>query len=329
MLPAHDVLSWATEATLGQPFPAYVGLDRIQANLAADTTTGIIRCALEDPTAAVVIGSGPSGIEALTCLLDKPMETEHFGLSVAALPGVIAQGSRAGRSTAIGDLLRRSRALAREREIEMLVLRVDSGDVEALDAAQRSGFSVHEATITWLADSRLASEAPAGDDISVTVYDADRTGAVEPEVVEALADTTSQWVLSHYGADPRLPCDGVSAFYRAWIANIVDGHWSDRLIVARSEGRVVGLYSEVSDPNVLRHHGVDLRCGEWVVVLQAGTGAGRALMAAAGRHPHPGGPFRTWETQARNLPTIRCIEQTGVARPIRSTYTLHAWPRSD
>src|SRR5690606_41978870 len=94
-------------------------------------------------------------------------------------------------------------------------------------------------------------------------------------------------------------------------------------------GRGCGLRgrgSGLTDRGVCDLTGPAVRVREWFVTVGRGRGNGRHLLAAAATHSFPGGTWHWWETQARNTPTIRRIEQTGVAVPVRSCYTLHAWP---
>jgi len=322
-----DVLAWVERVAPRTRWTGLRGLDLVRPGLEAEALVAAYRTASTEPdaTVATVVRGGEPAAAAIR--RPKPMETDSFGLSTAAVNHLVCPPETEGRLEVLRALSARLCADAADDGVELLLLRVDADDVEALSAAQSAGFHVHEATITHLADAEGAAPPvlPAG--LEVEVHEADVTSALTRDEVERLAAATARWELNHFHADPRLPRDGVRRFYSQWVHNIASGRWSDCLNVARRDGRVVGIQSELSDRELRAATGVDVRVGEWILVLEPGTGAGSALMAVAGRHRHPGGTHHSWETQLRNLATLRCIQQTGVARPIRSGYTLHAWPR--
>lgn len=323
----EQLIGWILSVAPSYRWGGRQGIDRIRPGLEARALVGTYELALGDPGARIFVERSGDEPVAATVLTPKPMETECFELVTAALSHVVCAQDVEDRPDVVRRMLDRVRTAAADEGIELLILRVDADDVETLWAAQSAGFTVCEATTTWLADSHADAapvEQPPG--LVVETYEGEVSDALTPEEVSTLAAATSRWELNHFRADPLLPRTAVDRFYERWIHNIASGAWSDCLFVARYDGRVVGVESEYTDRQLLDLTGTDVRAGEWIVVLEHGLGAGRALMSAAGRHRHPGGRFHSWETQVRNTATIRCIEQSGVARPIRSAYTLHAWP---
>lgn len=322
-----DLRDWLSDVCADYRWAGRRGLDLAQPGLEHRSLVGSYQLASVDPDARTLVVQGRTRPAAATIMRPKPMESSAFRIKTAELSHVVCAPETVDRHDVVRELLGRSLAAAADHEVELVVLRVDAEDVQTLDAAQRVGFAVHECTLTWLADSQEDSLADPSIDVSVETYEGGVRQALPRDVLEHLSAKTAGWQMSHFGADPRLPPEAVERYYGQWMHNIAAGTWSDCLFVARHRGRIVGLESEVSDRALLAETGVTIRNGEWIVVLEPGLGAGRALMSAAGRHRYPGGRFHQWETQARNAPIIRCIEQTG-ARPIRSAYTLHAWPRS-
>jgi hypothetical protein len=326
---AEAVSGWVDTVAPSYRWGGRQGLDIVEPGVEALVLSGSYRRAAADPVARIVTEPSSGEPQAATILRPKPMESATLGVATAAASHVVSPVGTADRFGVVRRLLRAARHVAAEDGVELLILRVDSDDVDTLAAAQCEGFAVHEATTTWLADSGTdAAQAPLPPGLRVEIHEGDVTAALSPEEIEQLAEATARWDLNHFHADPLIPRAAVDRFYRQWVHNIASGEWSDCLFVARLDGRVVGVESEVSDGELRDLTGVDVRAGEWIVVLERGVGAGAALMSAAGHHRFPSGRYHSWETQIRNAPTIRCIEQTGVARPIRSAYTLHAWPRA-
>jgi Arc/MetJ-type ribon-helix-helix transcriptional regulator len=325
---AAQVHRWILRTAPSYHWTTWQGLDRIRPSLESRMLAAVWEQAVLDPLCTVAMDHDGGAPAAGTFVRPKPMETELLGVRTEAVANVVAAPDLPDRSERVRALLRRVATEARDRGTELLVLRVAADDVQTLAAAQREGFVVTESTTTWLADSALATgpaDVPPG--VEVEVHEGDVSGVLSADEVARLVEHTSRWGLNHFRADPELDPSKIDQFYAAWVPNIASGSFSDCLFVARKDGRLLGVHSEISDRAVLDLTGTDVRVCEWVVVLEPGHGAGKALVATAGRQTYPGGRHHSWETQARNLQTIRCIEQTGVARPIRSSYTLHAWPR--
>ena len=161
--------------------------------------------------------------------------------------------------------------------------------------------------------------------LTVETYEGRVKGSLGPTDIHKLAEATSSWSLGHFSADPRISEEAIKRYYRAWIHNIADGSWSDCLFVARFDGVIAGIFSEVIDIEISKIAESQLRVGEWMVVVNPELGVGLALAQAAAIQDHKRGSHRLWETQLRNLPIIRRLHTAGVARPIRSGYTLHRW----
>lgn len=303
------------------------GIDRVRHGLEARALVGAYELALTAPGSRVFVESLDGAPAAATILEPKPMESDCFGVATAALSNVVCAPGQPERPVIVRRLLERARRDAERHGVELLILRVDSDDIETLAAAQQVGFAVCEATATWLADSDSTAhplDLPPG--FQAEVHEGTVAGVLSEQEVERLTAVTSRWDQNHFRADPRLPSDAVDRFYGEWVRNIASGSWSDCIFIVRSEGRLVGLASELTDRRLLDLTGAAVRAMEWLVVTEPGLAVGRALMRMAARHHFPGGRFHSWETQVRNLATIRRIEQTGIAVPVRSGYTLHAWP---
>lgn len=324
---AERSLEWVTQVAATFPFGPWRGLDRVLPGTEGPATVGVVADAAADPD-ALVVSIGADDPIAVTTLSPKPMETELLEVATGAVSGCITDVARGDRLQACTRLLAATMDAAADRGIDLLVHRVDAGDVEGLAAAQAAGFRVCEATATWLADADAPpNPIPLPEGMSLSVHETEVAGALSAAEVEALAARTAAWDQSHLRADPLLDDRVVDQFYGAWIHNIASGRWCDFLAVVRHGDEPVGIQSERTDRSLLAHTGVDLRLAEWLVVLEPGASVGRVLMHAAGSHRRPGARYHWWETQLRNLATIRSFEATGRAVPIRTSFTLHAWPR--
>ena len=303
------------------------GVDMIRPGLEGRVLVGAYESALTHPAERIFVERLDGVPAAATILRPKPMESECFGVATAALTPVVSAPEQDDRSTVVRRLLSRVSDEAAADGVRLLILRVDADDVGTLAAAQDVGYRVCESTTTWLGNTDAGPtplDLPPG--VRAEVHEGDFAGALSDEEVERLASLTAAWQLNHFRADPHLSDEAVERFYGRWVHNIASGQWSDCIVTVRHEGRLLGLASELTDRELLDLTGTAVRVMEWLLTIERGHGTGKHLMAAAANHSFPGGTWHWWETQARNTPTMRRVEQTGVAIPVRSAYTLHAWP---
>lgn len=320
---------WVGEVAATFPWGPWRGLDRVAPGAQAAVLVGAVADAEADAAAQVVARRHGGAMVGVTTLEPKPMETELLGVRTAALSTCLTDVARPDRRVLVESLLEDALSAAADGGVDLLVHRIDSEDVDALAAAQALGFRVCEATASWLVDADAPeTRLPLPEGTVLTTYEGPEVpGALRPVEVAALSARTAAWDQNHFRADPRLDDAAVDRFYGAWIGNIASGAFSDFVAVLRRGDDILGIQSERTDRTLLAHTGLDVRVAEWLVVLAPGEGAGAVLMHAAGSHRRAEGRHHWWETQLRNLATIRSFEATGRARPVRSAYTLHAWPR--
>ena len=288
-----DVVAWSERIATHDRWGARRGLDRIAPGAESAVTAGIVRAA--------------------DAASDEQVIFERAGDDTAY--GVLT-----------GDaLLDHAKERARAIDLDLVVLRVDADDVDTLLAAQGAGFLVCEATVTWLIDRRQPAR-PYDGPMTFERHTGPPRDVLRQEDLDRLAELATSWEIGHLFADARIPRSGTEAFYRTMIDNVAAGRWCDVLHVARLDGRLAAIVVEVRDAMAAQHAGIDLYSTEWFAALEPGHGVGHALVATMPSTPLPQGHHRTWETQVRNLSTIRCIEQTHLVRPVRSSYTLHLWP---
>lgn len=325
-MPEDDALDrWVRSTLHGYPWSSRRGLNRVHP--AAETALGIAGwdAARADARGWVAVEHGPSGPAAVAPVRHRAMESEAFGFAVGSIDAVISPAEQPDRPGAIGRVLRRvlERAGA---TMALLVLKVDAGDVEALQAAQQAGFAVCDVALTSLVDRHEVEQVIAPPpDVTVEVHHPPFGDVLTRAAIERLSAQTATWDLNHYRADPRVPRDAIERFYGQWIPNIGSGSWSDHLVVARRSHEVVAAYSGVIDPVLDRELGVKVLADTWIVSDGSSRGVARAMLSAGVHQLPPGARYTEWETQARNVTTQRAADAVG-SHPIRASYTLHAWP---
>ena len=270
------VVAWVEHLARAYPFTGVRGIDRTRPGLEAEALI------LAFPRPWPVTGPSSSSRKATARQRRRSSSRNRWKRSSWGSPpgGPVDRGvpDRApGRIDIVRRLLQRALSDASRQGARLVIFRVDADDVETLVAAQSAGLTVQEATITFLADAGAdAPSVPLPLGLSVEVHEGDVRGVLGTEDVDLLSGATSAWELNHFRADPRLTAEAVQQFYKAWVHNIASGDWSDCLFVARRNGRVVGIMSELTDRQLLARAGTALRVCEWVVVAEAGSGAGSA-----------------------------------------------------
>ncbi len=246
-----DLVAWVENGPAGSTWGPRRGLNRVAPGIERTLLIEAVRSAMADPTGHVVTIEERSGLRGLTTLLPKPIESQQLAVSTGAV-GTCLTDSAGNRRHDTACLLRQVDREALERGIELLILRIDSDDAGALAAAQDCGYRVAEATVAWLAERQTTTPASLAGRLEVETFKgaAIRDALTSSEVAE-LAERTSNWRDNHFRADPRLTSEQVDRFYEVWVHNIASARWCDALHVARTDGRMVGLLSEVIDDAVL------------------------------------------------------------------------------
>jgi hypothetical protein len=317
------LLRWIVELAPRYRWTGRAGLDGFLPSIERRSMLGEFEQGLRDPSAQLLLERGGGTEIATTFLRPQPMETEHFDLPVSSLSYVICDPETPDRRRVVQRLLERATATAADAETELVVLRVSSGDVDTLAAAQCAGFRVVETTVTYLGEAQ-SEPVRLPDGVTVDVHEGPAGDVLTSSEVDELAAETAVWELSRFRADPNLSNEVVDRYYRAWVPNIASGQFSDCLYVARHRGELAGVYAENTDQGLLDLTGTALRVGAWMIVLRPRLGVGRSLMRTSAAHRFPGGRFHENETQLHNVAAIRCFDHMKI---VRSGYTLHAWPR--
>lgn len=185
-----------------------------------------------------------------------------------------------------------------------LQAKVATGDVARVGALEQAGFRMIDVAVTL----RRAGGLPAPDSARGVrdASDEDR------EAVVAIAQ--HDYSVSRFHLDPEIPDDVASAIKRDWVDNYFLGARGDRLLVAESDGRVIGflLVLDIEEASV-----IDLIA---VATPARGGGAGRAMVCEliGERRERP----VLVGTQVSNLGALRFYERLGFT-VARTEYVLH------
>lgn len=184
-------------------------------------------------------------------------------------------------------------------------------------ALQDIGFRVVDTALTFACAGPLA--LPHASDADETRRGICVRYACSDDAQPVCAVGGSAFRYSRFHLDPLLPDDKAHAVKAAWAANYFRGARGDGMIVAESDGRVIGFLQliKAADGYLV----IDLIA---VDENAARRGAASAMISFAGRHgldqvAPPG--FRVG-TQAANIPSCRLYESLGF-RLQAATQVLH------
>lgn len=321
------ILHWVNRTAHRYRWSAWQGLDRAATATEGRVIVGVYELAHRSPTLRPFIAGASGSPAAATIVTSEPAVSEHLDLTAASIDHVLCADGTPDRHDVIRGLLERVVDDTRRAGTDLLVHCVAADDVEALSAAQHAGFEVCDATLTYLADAAAVDPAPIPPDLTVEVHEGGVSDALAAEALLGAEHPAILVGLGHYGADPALSHEAVDRLHEALITGVASGASSECLTVVRRRGQIVGLESEVTDRTLRDLTGQYLRRCNLLSVRPDDPATCRTLFAAAGQQRFPGGSLHTWEIQIRDTDTIRCIERSGVARPIRAEFVLHRWLR--
>ena len=192
--------------------------------------------------------------------------------------------------------------------------KVPTSRIDLVLALTEGGFGVVDVNVTFRREPN--PQLMKGQDADILVRD---FHPGDDDRVLAMASTC--FTYSRFHLDPHIPRDLANAVKRAWIQSYCQKSRGERLLVAESEGKVVGFLAVLgcadsgNEELVIDLVGVDKSF--------QGRGIGRNLVksfmnCAAGRDVR----LRVG-TQVANIPSIRLYESIGF-RASETSYVLHA-----
>lgn len=321
------ILHWVKRTVQRHRWSGWQGLDQADASIEERVLLGAYELALHSPTLRPFVAGASGAPAAATIVTPEPMVSEHLEVATASVAHVLCADGTTDRHSIIRELLEQVVDISRQEGTDLLVHRVAADDVEGLSAAQRAGFDVCDATLTFLADAAADVPTQPAPGLTVETHEGVVSDVLSAEELRGLESTATLVGLSHYRADPALPHEAIDRLHGEVVRAVASGTSSDCLTVVRHDGQIVGLESEVTDRTLRDLTGLDLRRCNLLSVRPDDPAACRALFTAVGRRRFPGGSLHTWELQIRDTDTIRCVERSGVAQPVRAELVLHRWLR--
>lgn len=222
-------------------------------------------------------------------------DSEHFGLPIARVDKPDS-----------AERLEKAVDLADEAGVRCLTALIDSGNIEAITAAETLGFRCYDVRIEF--DRDLRGEVGDVDGIR-------RASEADAEALESLAG--SAFVESRFYADPDFSEDSVRELYVAWLRR---GATTKNRLVLTTDGR---------DGFVVCHLDAETRLGTIELIAvntrSKGSGYGEKLLRAAERaFVNAGLEQARVVTQGRNISAQRLYQRHGY-RTRGTALWFHRW----
>lgn len=257
---------------------------------------------------------------ALVAASCQEWDTRQLGMGCASLEWTLICGDEKVCSSLVGQMVQQVREWCREKNIALLVGKVDCGKLAVLHGLEEWGMKIVDCELVWAADLQLP--LVVGNIPGVVIEN------VEKVEVEGVADLGSVFKLDRLHADYRIDDEKASALWGESLKNACRER-ADQVVVARAKGQLVGvvtcflaretesyLAGKVCD---LVHVAVD---PAW-----RGMGIGKAMIAHAITWARSQAKFVQVGTQARNYAANALYKGMGFDL-VHSQYSMHAyWPQ--
>ncbi|MBI2813938.1 MAG: hypothetical protein HYX71_06615 [Opitutae bacterium] len=209
-----------------------------------------VHLAADAKSTLFTVRSGGLSVGTISCT-DNPWETELFGRKMGVLKLLQVNLNAPSSAEAIRALIAHAIDWARQRGTECLLCKVHTDDMWAIHALERAEFRLMDTLLDYVYDYRknpLATIPPPKPFAGIV-------RPAEPNDEEQLAVLARVAFEKHFGryhADERLPRARVSQVYEQWVKASFKG-WSDAMLVAEIQKRVVGI-SIWKNPSAVERH---------------------------------------------------------------------------
>lgn len=252
----------------------------------------------------------------LACWTSLAWDTQMFGFPAARLDFLLVQ--RGATSEIQHHLIAAVLERARKHGIRHLISRVDSSNLEVIDAFEQAGFETIDEIETFSLQPVRRSDMPDfTQDITTRLF-------AEPDLEQILQIARSSYVFDRFHSDAAIDSRIADRIHEEWMRNSCRGSAADAVVVAAEGSTVLGYATCKADRESRRHLGLGI--GSIVLVATAEharkRGVARACTMAAVRwFQDRGSEAIQVGTQRRNLPAARLYEKCGF-RSVASTQIL-------
>jgi RimJ/RimL family protein N-acetyltransferase len=267
----------------------------------------------------IVVAKKKDKIIGLASLHKLIWDTHHFGLEMAKIGYLIAEGLYQDSIIIKNELLSSLLQICKKKGIRHLSCKIDTSDFSTIRCLEAKGFMLMDALATYVFVYNRHSIPKLKDLYRVRRFKKNDLNSLLTLVKENF------WI-NRFHIDPYIPKNKALQLHIEWIKNCCNGKLADKVLVAERSGNVIGFFTYKLD-EILRDS-TGIKCwGRGIAAISPqAKGAYVSLLKAAVQR----GKLRAkvdlgeFETQIWNYPVIKIYKRFGMDY-VSSKYSYHKW----
>lgn len=168
-------------------------------------------------------------------------DSKLFEFPIGRIEPLIAPDSDSLQQSVVGagvDLIERCLDNARQLEMKLISVAVDSRDSVSQLCLQRCGFRMMDTIVVYRAEVRAVSEK--GTSVH-TIRSAALEDIEQLAAISALCFGDRQFNINRFNSEPLFPNEKVRQLYADWLRNMFEYKLADQIFVAEQAGEVSGF----------------------------------------------------------------------------------------
>jgi L-amino acid N-acyltransferase YncA len=266
----------------------------------------------------LVIAKSRGSISGFACVSDLVWDTGYFGVKMAEVEYLTAEGDRLQETSIKGALLSALMGIAREKKIQCLISKINIDDFSGIHSLENSGFRLMCEHLTYVVAIKHLKIPVFKEYCKIR----ESRNSDMRDLIN-LTKTYSPYP-SRFDLDSQLPFERSKYFYVEWVKNACKGIFADRVLVAERNGKIVGFFSYQINKEVKICTGINSAHNGLLVVSPEGKGSALSLLKAAVLTKKRGLQVDLAELEAYNYnyPIIKLYQKLGFSL-VRSEYIFH------
>ncbi|MEW6101551.1 MAG: GNAT family N-acetyltransferase [Candidatus Omnitrophota bacterium] len=249
-----------------------------------------------------------SSIIGLAVLIDLPWETKYFGFKMAEIKYLIVKDGLKDACGIKNYLLSFIQDIGRKEKIGHVSSKVHAGDFSGIRALEEGGFSLMGNQLTYLLNLKTY-RMPVFKEVC-------RVRPFKKRDLKELMELAQKFPPqeTRFAIDEHLPSQKrKNAYYAEWILNSARDKFSDMLIVAERNNKIVGFISCSLNKELKQAFGINCLHQGLIIVSPEAKGSSLSLLKYVATHR--GSNFKAglfeFITYMHNFPMIRVFQKLG------------------
>ncbi len=275
---------------------------------------------LADPENKAFFVHETSEYSGFATLSVQKWDEKIFGVKIAAVPHLISIGDSPVRDRVLALLMGMIIKECAQENIKLVSARINSGDLLAVHALEKSGFLLMDTIVTKYTETKKWKNTNT--DPSYRIRESEAKDIAD---IKELARLGFQDYVDRFHQDPNLNNRDADNLYAEWAANSCQGY-ADAVYVAEDNAQLVGFATCKLYKDVEKYSG--LRIGEIVLIATAPDSRGKGVFGHLIENCMSWflgqADFVIYKTQINNLPVQKALQKYGFQTESYK-HTFHNW----